>query len=299
MDLLLWTDWEKRHINLSEKVWQRVLKINLPATRKTTDDVFNMRQWTFLLPEREYIIWQRATERCTARTGVSMATKKNLAWYSINQGLCLCERQTHQVHLRQIYNTMQPNIFWAESAICTWKHKVFLIHSFWKLCWYYTNVIIVQFTQHSVREWFRRQSRVIGRRLGATSVIMHEIENSMWSFCILHIQIYLSNNMQSSVTWRKQYVCNLWGSPFSFGTTCDKPNKCCLKLMLSNRLEPVCRRAEKQACRKSQSNYSTLIWHSPFWHGPPCSPSVFLTSFFFFQTPSSSFLPTSPFVREN
>lgn len=74
-------------------------------------------------------------------------------------------------------------------------------------------------------------------------------------------------------------------------------SKYCLKLMLSNRLKHVYRPAEKRTRGKSQSNYSTFyLARCGFTRSS--SRSICL-SHFFSPTPSSSFLPTSLFVREN
>lgn len=119
--------------------------------------------------------------------------------------------------------------------------------------------------------------------------------------CSPHVKkIHLSNNVQSSVSRKKTiWFYNSWGN--SFGAAWNSGwqlnwwplNKYCLKLMLSNRPGHVYRRAHK----KSQSNYSAFylarcgLTRSSF-------PSICL-SHFFSLTPSSSFLPTSVFVREN
>lgn len=74
-------------------------------------------------------------------------------------------------------------------------------------------------------------------------------------------------------------------------------NKYSLKLMLSNRLEHVYRRAEKRTRGESQSNYSIFdLAHCGLTRS---SFRSICLSHFFSLTPSSSFLPTSLFVREN
>lgn len=79
--------------------------------------------------------------------------------------------------------------------------------------------------------------------------------------CLLHLR----NNMQSTMSWNKQYDLDSWRNSFrwtSWQLNWWLLSKYCLRLMLSNRVEHVYRRTEKPTRGKSHSNYIKLRFHT-------------------------------------